>query len=67
MNTGYVRYLPHHAVTRLDKSTSKTRIVFDASARDEDGVSLNDCLLKGPALHPDIVQVLLRFLSQRKL
>ena len=27
-----VRYLPHHAVYREDKSTTKTRIVFDASS-----------------------------------
>ena len=27
-----VRYLPHHAVFRDDKTTTKCRIVFDASA-----------------------------------
>ena len=42
-----VRYLPHHAVFRDDKTTTKCRVVFDASAREEDGVSLNDCVLPG--------------------
>ena len=47
-----VRYLPHHAVFRADRQTTKCRIVFDASARKQDSVSLNDCVLPGPALQP---------------
>ena len=34
-------YLPHFPVLRPDKDTTKTRIVFDASARCE-GIALND-------------------------
>ena len=56
-----VFYLPHHAVIREDKQTTKTRVVFDASERDLNGVSLNSCLEAGPALHPDLVGILLRF------
>ncbi|XP_064627878.1 uncharacterized protein LOC135487738 [Lineus longissimus] len=53
-------YLPHFPVVRPDKSTTKTRIVFDASAKFE-GVSLNDTLHQGPKLQKDLVDVLLRF------
>ena len=54
-------YLPHHAVIREDKQTTKTRAVFGASARDSNGVSLNSCLEAGPVLQPDLVGILLHF------
>ncbi|XP_068750875.1 uncharacterized protein [Montipora capricornis] len=60
-----IRYLPHHAVFREDKKTTKCRVVFDASASDEHEVSLNDCILSGPALQPNLVSVLLRFRARR--
>ena len=53
-------YLPHFPVIRLDKETTKTRIVFDASAK-YDGVSLNDVIHQGPKLQRDLFDVLLRF------
>ena len=42
-----VHHLPHYAVIHKDKTTTKLRIVYDASAR-ADGPSLNDCLFSGP-------------------
>lgn len=54
-------YLPHHAVVRIDRSTTKLRIVYDASARSADGPSLNDCLNKGPTFNQFIFNILLRF------
>ena len=53
-------YLPHFAVVRPDKETTKTRIVFDASAT-TDGVSLNSLLHAGPMFQRDLVEVLVRF------
>ena len=42
-----LHYLPHHAVVRRDKETSKVRIVNNASAQCT-RPSLNDCLYAGP-------------------
>ena len=55
-----VHYLPHHAVIRKDKDTTKIRIVYDASAKSE-GPSLNQCLHTGPKFHQRIADLLLRF------
>ena len=52
-------YLPHFAVFRPDKATTKTRIVFDATAKYE-GISLNDTIHQG-SLQRDLFNVLLRF------
>jgi hypothetical protein len=59
-NASRVHYLPHHAIIRRDKKTTKLRIVYDASAKSE-GPSLNDCLYSGPSLAENIVDILLRF------
>nr|XP_047139172.1 uncharacterized protein LOC124815072 [Hydra vulgaris] len=57
---GNVHHLPHRPVVRDDKSTTKVRMVFDASAS-IDGPSLNDCLNAGPSLTTSLFGVLLRF------
>ena len=53
-------YLPHIAVIRMDKTTTKVRIVFDCSAK-MDGLSLNDAICAGPKLQKDLFDVLIRF------
>ena len=59
-----VHYLPHHAVVRQDKATTKIRIVYDASAKTT-GPSLNDCLYTGPKFDQKIMDILLRFRTSR--
>ncbi|XP_048486351.1 uncharacterized protein LOC119694820 [Plutella xylostella] len=54
-------YLPHHAVVREDKETTKVRIVFDASSKGTNNVSLNDDLLVGPKLQQDLRHILMRW------
>ena len=49
---GGMTYLPHHEVTREDKSSTKLWIVYDASSNGKNGVSLNDCLYKGQYMTP---------------
>ena len=58
---GEVYYLPMHAVHKEESTTSKLRIVFDASAKTTSGTSLNDHLLVGPTVHPPLVDILLGF------
>ena len=52
--------LPHFPVVRMDKSTTKVRIVFDCAAKC-DGISLNDMIHAGPKLQQDLFNVLVRF------
>ena len=55
-------YIPHHPVITPTKSTTKMRIVYDASARaKKDNKSLNDCLHRGPVILPNLYGLLLRF------
>jgi len=53
-------YLPHYPVCRPERSSRKTRIVFDASAKFQ-GVSLNNHILLSPKLLTNLFDVLLRF------
>lgn len=54
-------FIPHHAVQKMEGDQLKLRVVFDASAKCHSGVSLNQCLLVGPKLQQDIVDVLTGF------
>lgn len=54
-------YLPHHAVIRNDKSTTRVRVVFNASEKNSQGVSLNDTLMVGPTLQSDLRHTVMRW------
>ncbi|GFW42347.1 putative RNA-directed DNA polymerase from transposon X-element [Trichonephila clavipes] len=53
-------YLPHRTVFKISETT-KIRPVFDATAREGNNPSLNDCLLKSPNLIELIPDILDRF------
>ena len=55
-----VHYLPHHAVIRRDKQTTRVRVVYDVSSSSS-GPSLNNCLHTGPKYNQRILEILLRF------
>ncbi|CAK1584170.1 unnamed protein product [Parnassius mnemosyne] len=54
-------YLPHHAIIREDKSTTKLRVVFDASCPGTNGISLNHDLMVGPVLQPELRHLVMRW------
>ena len=54
-----VHYLPHQPVIIPNKTTTKLRVVYDASAHTS-SASLNEALLKRPVLLPDLCGILLR-------
>ncbi|XP_055543181.1 uncharacterized protein LOC129728753 [Wyeomyia smithii] len=53
-------YLPHHAVLRPSNTTTKCRVVFDASAKTS-GLSLNEVMEIGSISQSDLLTIVLRF------
>jgi hypothetical protein len=71
IDKGYLRKVPPHEklppevwyllpIIRMDKSTTKVRMVFDCSAKYE-GISLNDVIYAGPKLQKNLFDVLFCF------
>ncbi|GFX57950.1 integrase catalytic domain-containing protein [Trichonephila clavipes] len=56
-----IYYLPHQAVRKDGRLTSKTRIVFDAGCHQNNELSLNDCLWPGINLNPNLLDILINF------
>ena len=54
LEPGNVNYLPHRGVVRLDRYTTKVRVVYDSSYK-VFGPSLNYCLHVGPSLNPLLI------------
>jgi len=54
-------YIPHHFVMKESSTTTKLRVVFDASAKTSSGVSLNDCLMVGPRIQDSLIDILTNF------
>ncbi|XP_037945081.1 uncharacterized protein LOC119677696 [Teleopsis dalmanni] len=58
-------FLPHHCVLKSDSTTTKLRVVFDASAKTSTGISLNEIMHKGPVVQSELAAILMRFRMPR--
>ncbi|XP_073991811.1 uncharacterized protein [Rhodnius prolixus] len=54
-------YLPHHMILKETSATTKVRPVFDALAKDKNGVSLNECSGRVPNMIVLIPQIVIKF------
>jgi hypothetical protein len=54
-------YIPHKGVVKESSETTKLRVVYDASAKeDPSSPSLNECLYPGPPLQNNLWDVLIQ-------
>lgn len=58
-------YIPHHAVLKAERKTTKTRIVFDASAKTSSGKSLNHILMIGPTIQGSLISRLMKWSTHK--
>lgn len=58
-------FMPHHGVLRSQATSTKLRVVYDASSPSSTGVSLNALQLVGPPIQGDLLAILLRFRENR--
>lgn len=60
-----VYYMPHHSVIKEDSTTTKLRVVFDASCKTTTGISLNDVMYVGPTVQNTLTTILMRWKKHR--
>lgn len=58
-------FMPHHCVIKPQSSTTKLRVVFDASCKTSFGKSLNEIQKVGPTIQNDLFSILVRFRFKR--
>ncbi|XP_037931282.1 uncharacterized protein LOC119666083 [Teleopsis dalmanni] len=58
-------FISHHCVLKPDSTTTKLRVVFDASAKTTSGHSLNDLMYNGPTVQSELFSISLRFRRPR--
>ncbi|XP_063839096.1 uncharacterized protein LOC135088143 [Ostrinia nubilalis] len=58
-------HLPHHCVIREQSTTTKLRVVFNASNKTSSGLSLNDVMCRGPNLQQDIQNLIIKWRQHR--
>ncbi|XP_055919381.1 uncharacterized protein LOC129951309 [Eupeodes corollae] len=58
-------FIPHQCVLRPQSTSTKLRVVFDASSRTSSQLSLNDILMVGATIQEELFSTLLRFRLHR--
>lgn len=53
-------FIPHHPVFK-ESTTTRLRVVFDASSKSSSGTSLNDYLIVGPTVQDSLWNIIIRF------
>ena len=53
--------IPHHCVLHPQISSTKLRVVFDASRRTSTNISLNETLMVGPTIQQDLITTIFAF------
>uniref|UniRef100_A0A1I7RUL0 Integrase catalytic domain-containing protein n=1 Tax=Bursaphelenchus xylophilus TaxID=6326 RepID=A0A1I7RUL0_BURXY len=61
----FVSYIPFQVVLTPHKTTTKLRIVLDASSAEKGGRSLNSTLLRGPIIMPDLASIIVKFRTNK--
>ena len=59
-------FIPHHCVFKLNSTSTKLRVVFDASCPSSSQKSLNDIIMVGPTIQDELYKILLRFRLRKK-
>lgn len=60
-----IYYMPHHSVVKEDSTTTKLRVVFDASCKTTTGTSINEMMHVGPTLQDNLATILIRWKKHR--
>ncbi|KAK2575370.1 hypothetical protein KPH14_008479 [Odynerus spinipes] len=58
-------YMPHHAVIRETSSTTKLRVVFNASGKNPNAAAVVRATRLGPALQNDLISIILKWRIHR--
>lgn len=55
----FVNYLPHYGVIKETSTSTKLRVVYDASAKAASGICLNEILETGPTIQESLFSILI--------
>ncbi|GFX91491.1 integrase catalytic domain-containing protein [Trichonephila clavipes] len=60
-NSEISHYMPHYGILRPEKSTTKLRVVFNATNPSSNGLSLNSIQYNGGRVQNDLFTVMIKF------